>query len=489
MTTTGTSADPRLVRAYRRLVLIYPAGPRREELLDTLIECAPPDRRWPAPREVVNVLWHGQRAQFGRPGRHGVLVLALFVAAATAFLGAAAGNRIGWEAVGPLPGGTAISDTVFPGMQVWGGGDAAKIVTQSDGEGVEHGYAVTWVKHTTATRDVPRFTAAARVRLEAAGWIVTTVDPPMDRDYVGANSADNSAGFVAERGDLGLRFDDFYWAGRPAYDGDGAAMYHVWHLTPPWLELVAWGGALLGALIGWFLTAWVSRTLEGIPEINGLVAAGATLFAVGIVPSALMAIPAENNASETVAPFWQQLVYLGLLPAMLSALAAVLLIGAAVLLRARQWWRRRPRPGAGQRRRRTALVALAAVVLSMGIYSLRPGSGSCSPAAPAGIMDPPEAAMSYESRVFITANATDDQRNLAQAAIGRGMGGGYTFNAGHHSPGFSDAFCSHGRVSASAGAELPWFWTVSLASPGMFQGLAAEVSAMPGVVAVQHLPA
>jgi hypothetical protein len=77
---------------------------------------------------------------------------------------------------------------------------------------------------------------------------------------------------------------------------------------------------------------------------------------------------------------------------------------------------------------------------------------------------------------------------LAQAAIGRGFGGGFTFNGGPRSSGFADAYCVHGRISEPLAESLPWYWTVDLASPGLFGGLAAEVMAMPGVVAVQHVP-
>jgi len=55
--------------------------------------------------------------------------------------------------------------------EAWGGGDAAKIVRQGDGEGIEYGYATSWVKHTPVTRDVTGYTASARNRLEAAGLI------------------------------------------------------------------------------------------------------------------------------------------------------------------------------------------------------------------------------------------------------------------------------------------------------------------------------
>ena len=203
LATSSTAADQRLRRAYRRLLRVYPRGPRRDELLDTLVECAPPGRRRPTPREVVNLTWHGSRARLGRPRSRGIVVLALFVALAGGLLGAAGANRLGWHAVEPLPAGAeaaGIRDTVFPGLTVWGGGDAADIVSQSDGEGIEYGYAVSWVKHTSATRDVAAYTAGVRARLEAAGWTVTGVDPPLDETgVVGANAADRFESFTATR--------------------------------------------------------------------------------------------------------------------------------------------------------------------------------------------------------------------------------------------------------------------------------------------------
>ena len=77
---------------------------------------------------------------------------------------------------------------------------------------------------------------------------------------------------------------------------------------------------------------------------------------------------------------------------------------------------------------------------------------------------------------------------MAQAAIGRGYGGGLTFSGDPRSSDFTDAFCTHGRVSPDVADALPLYWTVDLASPGLFGGLAAEASVMPGVVAVQHVP-
>jgi hypothetical protein len=88
----STAADPRLTRAYRRLVQIYPRGRRRDELLDTLIACAAPGRRRPAPREVANLVYHGARARLGRPGSRGIVVLAWLIALAPT---GSAGRRSG----------------------------------------------------------------------------------------------------------------------------------------------------------------------------------------------------------------------------------------------------------------------------------------------------------------------------------------------------------------------------------------------------------
>ncbi|MEU4218234.1 hypothetical protein [Actinoplanes sp. NPDC026623] len=492
---SATAADPRLLRAYRRLLRVYPRGPRRDELLDTLVECAPPGRRRPAPREVVNLLRHGSRARLGRPGSRGIVVLALFVALAGGFLGAGAANRLGWQAVGPLPAGAEaaeISETIFPGLAVWGGGEAAGIVSQGDGEGIEYGYAVSWVKHTTATRDVAAYTAAVRARLEAAGWTVTGVDPPLDQtDVVGANPADRSEGFTASRGALGLRFSDYYWAGLPAYDGDGNATYFLWQRPPSWLAAVTWLGFLPGAFLAWLLTGWVSRRLEPSPGIAGPAAAGAVLAVLCVVPYALLVLSAGGPADETAAPSWQGLGFTMGTPAMLfGIIAALLLLVAAVQRRPRRpaRWRRQATRGPGVA---VALIALASLLTGLGVYDLvtrHALPGSCTPSVPAGIVDPPAARMSYLARVFISPLATDEQRNLAQAAIGRGLGGGLTFAGDPRSAGFLTPYCDHGRIGPGAADALPRYWTVDLASPGLFGGLAAEMMAMPGVVAVQHVP-
>jgi len=495
----SATVDPRLVRAYRRLVRVYPRGPRRDELLDTLVECAAPGRPRPTLREIVNLAYHGSRARLGRPASRGIVVLASLIALAAGFAGAGGANRLGWQAVGSLPAGAEaaeIRDTVFPGLTVWGGGDAAKIVKQADGEGIEYGYAISWVKHTPATRDVARYTAATRDRLEAAGWTVTGVDPVLDQtDVVDANPGNRAEGFTAERGALALHFSDSYGPGRPAYDSDGSASISIWHRAPWWLTVVTWFGALLSAFLAWLLTGWVSRRLETSPAASRLALGGAVFCVLGVIPAALLALPGSLSADETAAPFWQGFAYIGRKPAMLAGAVAVFIMVAAVAQKPP--YRLRP-PANGSPRallRRpavlTAVIAVATILIGLGLYGLDTRHlkvGSCTPSVPSGVENPPGASLSYQSRVFISPQATADQRNLAQAAIGRGYGGGLTFSGDPRSSDFTAAFCTRGRVSPDVADALPLYWTVDLASPGLFGGLAAEVSVMPGVVAVQHVP-
>jgi hypothetical protein len=487
-TRSGAGADPRLVRAYRRLLRAYPPGPRREELLDTLVECAPPGRRRPALREVVNLTRHGCRARLGRPKSRGVVVLTLFLALTGGILGAAAANRLGWEAAPPLPDSAGIAGTVFPGLTTWGGGPApAGIVSQSDGEGLEYGYAVTWVRHTAATRDVAAYTAGVRSRLEAAGWRVTSVDPPLDEtDVVGANAADRSESFTATRGPLGLRFNDYYWAGRPAYDGDGNATFYLWQGPPTWLAAVTWLGFLPGALLAWLLTGWASRRLEPNPGMTGPAATGAVLAVLCVVPAALLAVSGDGRADETAGPTWQGLGFALTAPVVLFGLFAGLLLLIAAVQRPPRW-----RPALPRRPRRAiALAAVAALLTGAGVYSLVTGylmPGSCTPSVPAGIVDPPEAREGGRARVYLSRQATVDQRNLAQAAIWRGLGGSQDFAGDPRAPGFTTPYCEHGRIDDDVAETLPQHWTVELASPGLFGGLANEMMATPGVVAVEHI--
>jgi hypothetical protein len=275
-------------------------------------------------------------------------------------------------------------------------------------------------------------------------------------------------------------------------------MYYLWQRPPSWLAAVTWLGFLPGAFVAWLLTGWASRRLEPSAGMSGPAATGAVLGVLCVVPAALLALASGGPADETAAPSWQGLGHALRTPAVLFGIVAALLLLIAAAQRPPrrlpQWRRQARRMLGGLRRRPLAAVALTvagSLLLGLGGFVLvtrQVQPGSCTPTAPTGIVDPPEARMSYRARVFLSRQATDDERNLAEAAIWRGMGGSSTYAGDPRSGDFLAAYCPQGRVRAGAAEALPRHWTVQLASPGLFGGLAAEMIVMPGIVAVHHLP-
>jgi len=481
--------NPRLARGYRRLLWIYPSGPRRDELLDTLLECAPPDRRRPAPREAWNLLRYGLRARLGRPGGTAVVVFAVLVALAGGYLGAAGAARLSWELAPSLPTGAArdtLAGTVFPGMTVWGGGDAAPFVPQADGEGIQYGYADYWVEHTAETRDVGTYAATVRDRLAAAGWKVHTPIRLID-DEPGTRT------FWASHHGLILEFSDVYWTDRHYYDSDGAAGFELSRAAPP----VVWAGGLLGALlgvlVGWLLTGWVSRRTEPRPGLGSLAGVLAGIALVLLVPPVLFGagslLPPGSPPRE---PFWIGFVYLGRSLAIWAGyLAAGILVLAA-------WPRRRPRLPAGRWRRRSLIVAIALVAVvgcltATGWYqAARPARASgrpCVPTAPPSEPAGADARLSRVARVFVSQRSTADERNLLQAAIGRVPGArGFIFNSDPRSAEWQRTYCGDSRMPLAVARTLPWYFEIDLSSPGVYPALVAEVSDLPAEVATQHVP-
>src|ERR1700754_2988303 len=92
-----------LARTYRRLIRAYPRGPRRDELLDTLLEAAPADRRRPTLKEGVNLIRHGLRARLGYPRSRAVVVMVFRTGLIGAYFGGAATSRLGWQFASPVP--------------------------------------------------------------------------------------------------------------------------------------------------------------------------------------------------------------------------------------------------------------------------------------------------------------------------------------------------------------------------------------------------
>jgi hypothetical protein len=307
-------------RRYRRLILAYPKGPRREELLHTLLELAPPNRRHPTVRDVANILRYGVRARLGRPRSRSIVVLATLTALITGGFGAAAGSLLGWQFAPGLEGAVdrqGIGRTVFPGMAVKSCADdpadfsvehCAKVpafVWNPDHEGKRFGYLEYGVTPTPATRDHIAYTNGVRERLIADGWRMGSAI----RVHQGVDDLDTSmldgtsvpgvlpdfttnvreATFWATRGDLVLEFFDATGTddhGNP--DPEATARFTIARSAPWWLWVMTAAGTLLGVPAGWLLTGWISRRTEVSPMATLIAAAPAWLVAlpltVGVLP-------------------------------------------------------------------------------------------------------------------------------------------------------------------------------------------------------------
>ncbi len=506
-----------LSRRYQRLIRVYPPGDRRDELLDTLLEGAPDGRRRPPLGEAVNLVRFGARARLGRPRSAGVVVVAVFVAMVGAFLGAAGAARLSWEIAPALPFGAEaaeLTSTVFPGMTVWGGGDAGPFVERPDGEGIEYGHADYWVKHTAATRDIAGFAEAARQRLEAAGWqIRSDVRPDVDRGSEPTPEEEQyTRAFWATRDGLVLDFSIFYWPGRPWYDSDGAAMFQLSRAEPPHVLLATVLGALLGAMAGWLLTGWVSRRTEPSRVLTAAVTLTTSFALVLMVPAMLLGLGPivqriEAPDERVREPFWQGLVYLGAGPAMLAGFLVLGILPVSALPRSTSALQDRIRQGRAMRRRLrrvlslralrerpVTLVALLTAVAMLSVAGLQKadsalaaGRQQCAPTVPPAAPDPADTRLSRTARVFVSTQATPDQLNLIEAAVHRVTAtAGYSFNRDPLSADFRATYCGDARLRQALGRILPWYYTVWFSSPGAFGALEAEVGRMPGVVAVQR---
>ena len=484
---TPSAPTGRLARAYRLLLRVYPPGPRRDELLGTLLECAAPDRRWPRPGETLNLVRHGMRARLGRPAGRAVVVFAVLVALACGFAGASGAARLAWEAAPPLPSGAesdALKRTVFPGLTAHGGGDAPVLVPHGDGEGLRYGFADYWVEHTAATRDVRAYTDGVRERLAAAGWELRS--DVVFEDEPDAVTPVDTVGFWATRDDLVLAWTATLWGDRAWYDSDGAAAFQLSRGTPALVGAATTGGALLGALLGWLLTGFVSRRTEPLPGAGAVAGLLTGLALVLLLPATLYAwgSTAEPGGPD-VEPFWMGFVYLGTVPAVLAGLLGLLVLGLAALPGSR----RRHRAGVAG-----ALVLLVAGLVAAGWYrDARPAWAGARPCAPAGVPaepDPDAARLSRAARVFIAQDTPPEQRNLIDAAIFRVWGTtALNFSYDPTSSAYRHAYCGGAPLAAGAGMRLPYFWDVDLSSPGVYPALVAEVQPMPGVLAVRRASA
>lgn len=419
--------------------------------------------------------------------RKRIVVVAVLVMLAGAWVGAFAGTRAGWEFAPDLPSGAEAEElrfTAFPGLQVWGGGNAKIIELYGDGEGIRYGSVGYWVKHTDATKDVATYAAGARERLAGAGWTIHDFQVAAPEELVDGG-AEYKASFWATRPGLVLNFSDHYWTERPAYDSSGAAAFDLWRAPPSWMVAFTVGGAIGGALLGLLLTLWVLRRTARIPGSRSALGRSAVVGVVLLLPTTLT--PGQEQPRDS--PWWGGFYYLGLVPAVLAAT----IFGAILLFAAAQYPAVRALPGLVRRRPGTvaavALVALLAAVTPAVLPAvLRQVDVGHPPCRPAGLpAESPGAAAGTRVKIFVSNTSTPQERALIDAAIFRSRAGSLGELIWQpDSAGFRETYCGGGRVPAAAAASLPYYFEMDLSNTATFPALTEEVNGLAGVVAVQR---
>lgn len=342
----------RLESRYRRLLRAYPKGPRRTELLNTLMEAAPPGRGRPTARERVNLLRYGMRARLGRPASRGVVVLAVMLALITGFGGAWVAERVMWPTVPDFPAGAArahLAETVFPGLGATGERDSGGLFYDVSGRsnstagvllyGHDEDYGFSTLTLTTAdgfvAGDYHTWTEAARARLRADGWTVGASDPTGGTWIATGELDETGRAFSATKGGLGMDFQ----AETDVVDTPAGKFYataELSRITPWYVSAVAYLGLLAGAMLGWFATGWVSRRTEHARgAVRALTRESVVVALILLFPQALLGVAGmvgeSISDSPPGSPFWSLTLTYGFGCGWLGVLLLALAAGAAVL--------------------------------------------------------------------------------------------------------------------------------------------------------------
>lgn len=263
-----------LARRYRTLLLAYPREYRRDrgdEIIGTLLEMAPPGRRWPTVRQSADLIRAGLRCQLGRPGSKMIVFAAAIAAVFAAFLGAGAGAWLGWQPARALPDRattTAIERTVVPGQRpaasdredalfYYNDPTNASVLLFGSEDYVAGG---DYANYGLAGGDARDFMRAARERLRVDGWHVGYL-----REEGEQRNGRAVAMFAVKDG---LEMTVTFAEGTGMLDTSGRNAPNSLDLkiergAPGSVLPSAVAGALLGALAGWLLVGWISRRTAG----------------------------------------------------------------------------------------------------------------------------------------------------------------------------------------------------------------------------------
>lgn len=259
-------------RRYRPLLWAYPPGPRREEVLSTLVEAG---RAWPTLRETVNLLRWGLRARLGRPASRAVVVVAMMFSLVCGFLAASAAHRIALTDEPALPSGAALTEiqgALFPGLTAWAEQDgtlfselnspsAAELLLGSSDEDFWYATVMVGPGDRFLAGDYRSWTEQAAGRLAAAGWDAGTAAVTGATDNETGKLVPDGTYLTARRGDLTIELN----TGTTAVDtppGQFDATAVIRRFPPRSATLIALAAGLPAALLGWLAFGWGSRRTE-----------------------------------------------------------------------------------------------------------------------------------------------------------------------------------------------------------------------------------
>ncbi|MEU5551934.1 hypothetical protein ABZ738_19380 [Micromonospora sp. NPDC047793] len=318
-------------RRYRLLARAYPPGPRRAELLDTMLLAAEEaGRRRPAVREILDVLRHAPRARLGRPGSRAVVLVAVVVALLSGFVTASLAARLVGEADRSLPTTTEmadIADLVTPGVVAPTLERHDRVFVNGNGE-AQFSQVRYQSEHVTPIPDLRTYDAEVGDRLSAAGW---RLGPTSVAGHTDLRTAET---LTAAKDGWVLTFSNNHRSLEPA-DG-GWFEVSVRRAEPASLPAAFAAGGLLGTAIGWLLAGWASRRSEHHPAASGVlallavVAGGSAAIMVFLAVRDYVAV-VDRGFAVSEGPIWSWTVLgdegqLLLAPTMLAAVVAVVIL-------------------------------------------------------------------------------------------------------------------------------------------------------------------
>lgn len=295
MTADWAPTDRHFARWCRWLLLAYPGHYRRRhgpEIITTMLDMRPPERRRPGVAEVTHLLASGVRQRFRVPaGRPLALVAAVLVALTTGAFGAAAGSWTGAQTFATVP-----DDATIVGL--------AQRATGVGGQADPSRHASSWMHDSvfTSTEIAGRWDVEqARQRLAADGWAVSGVTT---RDGVAAYY-DPDANVTVEIPLPGFEFTarahgvtttvtghGHEMPGRPGDLRSGVTV-DGWADSTPWFLPLIVVGTVTGLIGGWLIGAAGAYRLRRTSVGRRRAAAG--LSAVAVLTLALPSVALYGN--------------------------------------------------------------------------------------------------------------------------------------------------------------------------------------------------